>query len=76
MKTDVNFARYMAENLALLEYKTNEVVLTVIRHLTSVLSVSGLQLVEIISPSNLLRQLREQPDAKMVCIFLSAEEHH
>ena len=49
----------MAENLAVLDYKTNEEVLTVIRHLTSVLSVSGMQLVEVISPSNLLNQLHD-----------------
>jgi len=51
----------MAENLAVLDYKTNEEVLTVIRHLTSVLSVSGMQLVEMISPSNLLKQLHDDP---------------
>ncbi|EJD50599.1 hypothetical protein AURDEDRAFT_182486 [Auricularia subglabra TFB-10046 SS5] len=54
---DIDFARYMAENLATLDYKTLEEVLTIIRHLTSVLSVAGMQLVEVISPSNLLRQL-------------------
>ncbi|KAH7103288.1 hypothetical protein BKA62DRAFT_696412 [Auriculariales sp. MPI-PUGE-AT-0066] len=67
-QNDINFARYMAENLALLDYKTNEEVLTVIRHLTSVLSVSGLQLIEVISPSNLLRELHDNPNsAAMVC---------
>ncbi|KZW01563.1 hypothetical protein EXIGLDRAFT_738517 [Exidia glandulosa HHB12029] len=54
---DIDFARYVAENMATLDYKTQEEVLTIIRHLTSVLSVSGTALVELISPSNLLRQL-------------------
>ena len=55
----------MAENVAALEYKTQEEVLTVIKHLTAVLSTSGMQLVEHISPGHLLKQLRgrgpEQP---------------
>jgi len=50
---DVDFIRYMAENLSAFDYKTQEEVLTVIRHLTSVLSVVGMALVETISPTTL-----------------------
>jgi cohesin loading factor subunit SCC2 len=63
---DINFARYMAENLAAMDYKTNEEVLTIIRHLTSILSVSGMQLVEIIAPSNLMKQLHDYGSMPMV----------
>lgn len=49
----------MAENFATLDYKTQEEVLTVIKHLTSILSTSGMQLIEVVSPSNLLAQLHE-----------------
>ena len=54
---DIYFARYMADNLACFEYKVQEDVLTVAKHLTSVLSTSGAQLVEIVSPAHLLTQL-------------------
>ncbi|KAI0770449.1 hypothetical protein C8Q74DRAFT_1202231 [Fomes fomentarius] len=54
---DVDFTRYMAENFATFEYKTQEELLTVIKSLTSILSTSGMQLVEILSPSHLLTQL-------------------
>ncbi|KAG8214779.1 hypothetical protein J3R82DRAFT_9915 [Butyriboletus roseoflavus] len=56
---DVDFSRYMAENFATLDYKTQEEILTVIKHLTSILSTSGMQLIEVVSPSNLLAQLHE-----------------
>ncbi|KAH0832222.1 sister chromatid cohesion C-terminus-domain-containing protein [Lanmaoa asiatica] len=56
---DVEFSRYMAENFATLDYKTQEEALTVIKHLTSILSTSGMQLIEVVSPSNLLAQLHE-----------------
>jgi len=54
---DIYFARYMADNLACFEYKVQEDVLTVAKHLTSVLSTSGAQLIEIVSPAHLLTQL-------------------
>ncbi|RPD54662.1 hypothetical protein L226DRAFT_613702 [Lentinus tigrinus ALCF2SS1-7] len=54
---DVDFTRYMAENFASFEYKTQEELLTVIKSLTAVLSTAGMQLVEILSPSHLLAQL-------------------
>jgi cohesin loading factor subunit SCC2 len=47
----------MAENFSAFDYKTQEEVITVIKHLTSVLSTAGMQLVETLSPSNLLTQL-------------------
>lgn len=63
----------MAENLAALDYKTQEEVLTIIRHLTSILSVAGTALVEVISPSNLLRQLHgDMAGAAMVRAQLHA----
>lgn len=55
---DVAFIRYMAENFASFDYKTQEEVITVIKDLTAVLSVDGMRLLEIISPSNLISQLR------------------
>lgn len=56
-QTDVEFTVYMAENFASFDYKIQEEVLTVIAQLTKVLSTMGMQLVEILSPSNLLVQL-------------------
>jgi hypothetical protein len=47
----------MAENFSAFDYKTQEEVFTIIKHLTSVLSTTGMQLVEVLSPSNLLTQL-------------------
>ncbi len=49
----------MAENFAALEYKTQEEVLTVLKYLTAVLSTTGMQLVEMLSPQHLLAQLHE-----------------
>lgn len=54
---DVNYNRYMAENFSAFDYKTQEEVLTVIKYLTSVLSTTGMQLLEIVSPSHLLTHL-------------------
>ncbi|EJF61054.1 hypothetical protein DICSQDRAFT_170603 [Dichomitus squalens LYAD-421 SS1] len=54
---DIDFTRYMSENFASFEYKTQEEVLTVTKSLTSVLSTTGMQLVEILSPSHLITQL-------------------
>src|SRR6266496_911975 len=55
----------MAENFATFEYKTQEEVLTVIKFLTNILSTTGMQLLEILSPSHLLTHLhgslRPQP---------------
>jgi cohesin loading factor subunit SCC2 len=48
----------MAENFSSFDYKTQEEVFTVIKYLTSVLSTAGMQLVEVLSPSHLLSQLR------------------
>lgn len=40
----------MAENFSSLDYKTQEEVLTVIRHLTSVLSTAGMQVYAVWAP--------------------------
>jgi cohesin loading factor subunit SCC2 len=58
---DVDFARYMAENFAAFDYKTQEEVLLVVRSLTNVLSTAGMQCVEALSPRNLLAQLQARP---------------
>lgn len=60
---DVDFTRYMAENFASLDYRTQEEVITVIKHLTSVLSTAGMQMIDILSPSHLLVQLRDNQPA-------------
>ncbi|KAI0064180.1 hypothetical protein BV25DRAFT_1934347 [Artomyces pyxidatus] len=62
---DVDFARYMAENFAAFEYKTQEEVLLVIKSLTNVLSTAGMQCVEALSPAHLLAQLRGDGDVQM-----------
>ena len=59
LQDDINFVRYMAENFASFDYKTQEEVLTVLKYLTSILSTTGSQLVESFSPSHLLTQLHE-----------------
>ena len=41
----------MVENFAALEYKTQEEVLTVIRHTTSVLSVAGVHMIDTVQRS-------------------------
>ncbi|KAG2340137.1 hypothetical protein BDR05DRAFT_553803 [Suillus weaverae] len=56
---DVDFARYMAENFASLDYRTQEEVITVIKHLTAVLSTAGMQVIDLLSPSHLLAQLHD-----------------
>ncbi|KAJ7644375.1 hypothetical protein FB45DRAFT_897682 [Roridomyces roridus] len=55
---EVDFVRYMAENFASFDYKTQEEVITVIKDLTVVLSTDGTRLLEAISPSHLLSHLR------------------
>lgn len=70
---DVNFSRYMAENFSAFEYKTQEEVFTIINYLTSVLSTTGMQLLETISPSHLLSHLRApEPDAMVSCPYVFA----
>jgi cohesin loading factor subunit SCC2 len=49
----------MAENFASLDYRTQEEVITVIKHLTSVLSTAGMQVIDLLSPSHLLAQLHD-----------------
>jgi cohesin loading factor subunit SCC2 len=55
---DIDFARYMAENFAAFDYKTQEEVLLVVRSLTNVLSTAGMQCVEALSPGHLRAQLQ------------------
>ena len=50
-QSSLDFTRYMVENFAALEYKTQEEVLTVIRHTTSVLSVAGVHMIDTIQKS-------------------------
>lgn len=60
----------MAENFATFDYRTQEEVLTVLKYLTSVLSTTGMQLVEAVSPSHLLKQLHEAPQVPgQVCSY-------
>jgi cohesin loading factor subunit SCC2 len=53
----------MAENFSAFDYKTQEEIFTIIKHLTSILSTSGMQIVEILSPTQLLDQLHGQAPA-------------
>ena len=55
---DIDFARYMAENFAAFDYKTQEEVFLVIKSLTNVLSTAGMQCVEALSPGHLRAQLQ------------------
>ncbi|QRW06425.1 proline-rich protein Rad9 protein [Ceratobasidium sp. AG-Ba] len=52
----LDLVRYIAENVSAFDYKTQEEVLTVIRHLTHVLSVAGMHLVEILSQEQRTRE--------------------
>ncbi|KJA17973.1 hypothetical protein HYPSUDRAFT_205707 [Hypholoma sublateritium FD-334 SS-4] len=75
---DVNYTRYMAENFAAFDYKTQEEVLTVIKYLTNVLSTTGMQLLEIVSPSHLLTHLHapsqlQQPQSQQPQSQLQSE---
>ncbi|KAH8114301.1 hypothetical protein DFH11DRAFT_1508962 [Phellopilus nigrolimitatus] len=54
----VRFIRYMAENFASFDYRTQEEVLTVLKILTRELAETGSLLVERIAPGNLLTQLK------------------
>lgn len=56
----VQFTRYMVENFASFDYRTQEEVLTVLKTLTRELAETGANLVERIAPGNLLAQLRSQ----------------
>lgn len=62
----------MADNFAAFDYKTQEEVLTVLKYLTSILSTSGMQLVEILSPANLLQQLHAPTQLGEVGVLIPA----
>lgn len=68
---DIYFARYMADNLACFEYKLQEDVLTVAKHLTSILSTSGAQLVETVAPTHLLTQLHGDGETNQERVVVS-----
>ncbi|VDC04583.1 unnamed protein product [Peniophora sp. CBMAI 1063] len=70
---DVQFARYMAENFAAMEFKANEEVLTVIRCLTDVLSTAGMALVQRLQPNGLAAMLNDGEDVQMQDADTSAE---
>ncbi|CAE6465375.1 unnamed protein product [Rhizoctonia solani] len=55
----LDLVRYIAENMSAFDYKAQEEVLTIIRHLTHVLSVAGMHIVEI------LHQERRQKETDM-----------
>ncbi|KAG9101090.1 Sister chromatid cohesion protein 2 [Ceratobasidium sp. 370] len=52
----LDLVRYIAENVSSFDYKTQEEILTVIRHLTHVLSVAGMHIVEILSQEQRARE--------------------
>ncbi|KAG9095820.1 Sister chromatid cohesion protein 2 [Ceratobasidium sp. UAMH 11750] len=52
----LDLVRYIAENVSAFDYKTQEEILTVIRHLTHVLSVAGMHIVEILSQEQRKRE--------------------
>lgn len=60
----------MVENFSSFDYKTQEEVLTIIKYLTAVLSTTGMQLVETLSPAHLLTQLHStlQPEAQVAVV--------
>ncbi|KZV76249.1 hypothetical protein PENSPDRAFT_646530 [Peniophora sp. CONT] len=62
---DVQFARYMAENFAAMEFKANEEVFTVIRCLTDTLSTAGMALVQRLQPAGLAAMLNDGEDVQM-----------
>ncbi|KAK0464696.1 uncharacterized protein EV420DRAFT_1725943 [Desarmillaria tabescens] len=56
---DVDFVRFMAENFASFDYKTQEEVFIVVKTLTTVLSTNGTQVLELVSPSHLLSHMKQ-----------------
>lgn len=53
---DVNFVRYMAENFASFDYRSQDDIFTVLKVLTRELAETGAQVLERIAPGNLLAQ--------------------
>ena len=60
MQNDVDFARFLADNLATFDYKTQEEVLVVIDRLTAVIAVSGSHLFDILSSWTITDEDREK----------------
>jgi cohesin loading factor subunit SCC2 len=68
---DVDFIRFVIENFSAFEYKTQEEVLAVIRSVTNVLSVAGMQMMEVLSPSDLMKQLGVEGTATPIEVWSS-----
>lgn len=64
--------RYIAENMSAFDYKTQEEILTVIRHLTHVLSVAGMHVVEILHQERRAQETSESVGPNEVCAQSSA----
>jgi len=64
----------MAENFATFEYKTLEEVFTVIKYLTNILSTTGMQLLEIVSPSHFLTHLHSKQDVPQETMATSVRQ--
>lgn len=60
-QSDIDFVRFMVENFASFDYKTQEEVFIIVKTLTTVLSTNGTQILEIVSPSHLLSHVKKQP---------------
>ena len=60
LQNDVDFARFLADNLATFDYKTQEEVLVVIDRLTAVIAVSGSHLFDILSSWTITGEDREK----------------
>ncbi|KAF8889236.1 hypothetical protein CPB85DRAFT_1441418 [Mucidula mucida] len=55
---DVNFSRFLSDNLSAFDYKTQEEVFIVIKAITSFLSTTGTLVLETVSPSHLLSHIK------------------
>ncbi|KAF8607050.1 hypothetical protein BDV93DRAFT_436800 [Ceratobasidium sp. AG-I] len=65
-----DLVRYIAENMSAFDYKTQEEILTVIRHLTHVLSVAGMHVVEILHQE---RRAQETSDSVRLHIAMEVD---
>jgi cohesin loading factor subunit SCC2 len=66
---DIDFVRFMVENFSSFDYKLQEEVFSVIRAATNVLSVAGMQMMEILAPSDLMKQL-DGTNTVCICFFM------
>ncbi|KAL9941101.1 hypothetical protein V8E36_000589 [Tilletia maclaganii] len=77
-KEDVAFTRFLADNLALFDYTTNEEIMTIVGELRSILSVAGMQTYSAIDDeleerANELRTLSQGPAKKTTEIWIEIE---